>query len=205
MHCPPGYCRQYVNPQGLLGATSLFNKCYDPATGDMVDGVWTGSLTDVVAPEGWVANPEDCPEPTPVTAPVAGNEAPVSGNETESGAGLDQYADIITDCGIQIGAAVACFTTSQEPACEGFDPMSLIGGDLPIPDDCEGGVELVCAALVGCCDQEIVDIAACAAQSQGLDCDIDCGGDPTSAGSSIATAATSFVLAALVATFAAPL
>ena len=242
MHCPPGYCRKYVNPQGIVGATSAVNKCYDPTTGDMVDGVWTGSLSDVVAPEGWVANPEDCPEEaTPVTAPVApGSDrddngcipsagyswcaslsecvrtwetdcpAEGGGNETDAGGdgGMDQYGDILTDCALQIGAAITCFTTSQAPACDGFDPMSLIGGDLPIPDDCDGGVELVCAALSGCCDQEIVDIASCAGKSQGLEeCDIDCsGGDgPTSAGPSSASAAASFVLAALVATLAAPL
>ena len=248
MHCPPGYCRKYVNPQGMVGPTSGFNKCYNPTTDDMVDGVWTGELTDVVAPEGWVANPEDCQEEAaPVTAPVTmpGSDrdeygcipsagyswcaslsecvrpwetdcpdeeptpvtAPVGGNDTDAGGddGLEQYADIITDCALQIGAAATCFMTSQEPACEGFDPMSLIGGDLPIPEDCEGGVELVCAALVGCCDQKIVDIANCAAQSQGLDCDIECGGDaPTSAGSSGASTAT-LVLAALVATLVVPL
>ena len=199
MHCPPGSCRKYVNPQGMVGPTSTFNKCYDPATGDMVDGVWTGSLSDVVAPEGWVANPEACPEE----------------GETDAGGdgGMDQYGDILTDCALQIGDAITCFTTSQEPACEGFDPMSLIGGDLPI--DCDGGVELVCAALSGCCNQEITGIASCASKSQGLGqglegCDIDCSGgdtppDPTSAGPSSASAAASFVLAALVATLAAPL
>lgn len=239
MHCPPGYCSKYVNPQGMVGPTSAFNKCYDPTTGDMVDGVWTGSLSDVVAPEGYVANPEACPEEAAHGSdrddngciPSAGYSWCASlsecvrpwetdcpgeggGNETDAGGdgGMDQYGDILTDCALQIGAAITCFTTSQAPACDGFDPMSLIGGDLPIPDDCDGGVELVCAALSGCCDQEIVDIASCAGKSQGLEeCDIDCsGGDvppgSTSAGPSRrASAAASFVLAALVATLAAPL
>lgn len=115
-----------------------------------------------------------------------------------------QFADIIAACGAQIGAGVTCFTTSQEPACEGFDPMSLLAGDLPVPTDCDEGGELVCAALVGCCDREIVDIAACAAKTNlDLDCDIDCssGPDPdtTSGGSSGASAVT-FVLATLVGT-----
>ena len=62
--------------------------------------------------------------------------------------------------------------------------MSLLAGELPIPENCDEGAQLVCAVLVGCCDQEIVDIASCAARSNlGLDCDIDCsgtgGGGPT--------------------------
>ena len=62
MHCPPGYCRRYYNPQNLCYLRcGQPKKCYDPTTGDMVNAVWTGSLTDVVAPEGWTANPKKCP------------------------------------------------------------------------------------------------------------------------------------------------
>mmetsp|Transcript_6164 Transcript_6164/g.10292 ORF Transcript_6164/g.10292 Transcript_6164/m.10292 type:complete len:246 (-) Transcript_6164:131-868(-) len=90
-----------------------------------------------------------------------------------------QFTDIIADCQVPIGAAIGCFSTSQEPACEGFDPMSLLAGELPIPENCEEADDLVCSALVGCCDKEIADIAACAAKSNlDLDCDIDCGTGP---------------------------
>ena len=183
MWCPPDYCRRIVDTEpGMAGPASIFNECYNPETDDVVDEVWTGELTDVVAPDGWVENPADCPE------------------EEEAG----QFGDIIAACGAQIGAGIACFTTSQEPACEGFDPMSLLAGDLPIPSDCDEGADLVCAALVGCCDQEIIDIAACAAKTNlDLDCDIDCSSGPnpdTTSGGSNGAAAVTFVLATLVGT-----
>ena len=161
MWCPPDYCRRYVpNEPGMAGPVSMFNECYNPATDDVVDGVWTGELTDVAAPEGWTEDPADCP---------AEVEEPT---EPEEG----QFDDIIAACGAQIGAGVACFTTSEEPACEDFDPMSLLAGELPVPDSCDEGAELVCGVLVGCCDQQIVDIAMCAAETNlGLVCDtIDC-------------------------------
>ncbi len=49
----------YTNPYGYVGARSSFSKCYDPSADQMTEGVWTGSLTDVVAPEGYVT-PVDC-------------------------------------------------------------------------------------------------------------------------------------------------
>ena len=113
----------------MAGPVSTFNECYNPATDDVVDGVWTGELTDVAAPEGWLENPADCPDE--VEEPTE----PADPTEPEEG----QFDDIVAACGAQIGAGVACFTTSQEPACEGFDPMSLLAGDLPVPTDCDGG------------------------------------------------------------------
>lgn len=51
MWCPPDYCRRYVpNEPGMAGPVSMFNECYNPTTDDVVDGVWTGELTDVAAP-----------------------------------------------------------------------------------------------------------------------------------------------------------
>ena len=67
MHCPPGYCSKYVNPQGMVGPTSTFNKCYDPATGDMVDGVWSvlvtfpGDREAVATTNSFVATPHTSP------------------------------------------------------------------------------------------------------------------------------------------------
>ena len=108
---------------------------------------------------------------------MEGNEGDTPGTGDE---GMDDFADIIADCQAQIGAGVACFSTSEKPACEEFDPMSLLAGDLPIPNNCEEADDLVCSALVGCCDQEIIDIAACAAQSNlDLECNINCGAGPT--------------------------
>ena len=136
--------------------------------GDGSDGFCTSSQGMMCCPV------ETCPATTaPGDATETGDNVSDTVVEEQEG----QFDDIIADCGAEIGAGIARFTTSQEPACEGFDPMSLLAGDLPIPDNCEEGAELVCGVLVGCCDQEIVDIASCAARSNfGLDCDIDCSG-----------------------------
>jgi len=179
MHCPAGYCDRLINQEsGMAGPAHIFHECWNPATDDVVDEVWTGDLTDAVAPEGWaVPLPCDTDVPAEITtttltlSPVA---AP-TGSESASG-GNQQFGDIMANCQAQIAAGIGCFTTSQEPACEDFDPMSLLAGELPVPDSCDEGAELVCGVLVGCCDQQIVDIAMCAAEVNiGLVCDnIDC-------------------------------
>ena len=88
------------------------------------------------------------------------------------------FGDLTGDCQGYIAALVVCSSSSQEPGCDGFDFEALLAGDLSVPANCEEADEVVCSALVGCCDQEIADIAACAAKSSlGLDCDIGCGGD----------------------------
>ena len=62
MWCPPGYCRRHIKHEGTwAGPPNAFYKCYDPITDDMVDGTWTGDLSDVVAPVGWTADPKKCP------------------------------------------------------------------------------------------------------------------------------------------------
>ena len=58
-YCPPDNCEIFINPFGFRGALSSFYKCYNPSTGVTTDGVWTGSLTNVTAPEGWI-EPEPC-------------------------------------------------------------------------------------------------------------------------------------------------
>eukprot|EP00804_Cyclotella_cryptica_P008760 CCRYP_018467-RA/>CCRYP_018467-RA protein AED:0.04 eAED:0.09 QI:305/1/0.5/1/1/1/2/0/723 len=59
MWCPPDNCRFYTNPFGFVGAASSFNKCKDLASGEVTDGVWTGSLTNVTVPDGWT-EPQEC-------------------------------------------------------------------------------------------------------------------------------------------------
>lgn len=163
-------CSQQTTCDGCMNTSkSGGGPCLWMATdlgGDGSDGFCTNSQGMMCCPV------ETCPA---ATAP---------GDDTVVGDEEGQFDDIIADCGTEIGAGIACFTTSQEPACEGFDPMSLLAGELPIPENCDEGAQLVCAVLVGCCDQEIGDIASCAARSNlGLDCDIDCsgtgGGGPT--------------------------
>ena len=61
MHCPEGSCSLYIEqPLGFAGPRSAFYKCLDMETDELIDAVWTGSLTDVVPPQGWVEDPEDC-------------------------------------------------------------------------------------------------------------------------------------------------
>ena len=99
-------------------------------------------------------------------------------------------------------ALAVCSSSSQEPACEGIDfgAGDFLAGDLPDPTNCEEADEMVCSALVGCCDKEIADIAACALKiSLGLDCDIDCGGDGPDETSSGMKATTSCLVGLLIA------
>jgi hypothetical protein len=59
MWCPPGDCRVYSNPWGIgAGPLSSYYHCYSNVT-NVTEAVWTGSLTDVVPPEGWV-EPVNC-------------------------------------------------------------------------------------------------------------------------------------------------
>lgn len=61
MWCPEGYCRRAVNPgEGFAGPARAFNECYDPSTNTVVDEVWTGELSETVAPEGWIKDPVSC-------------------------------------------------------------------------------------------------------------------------------------------------
>ena len=60
MYCPPETCQFYTNPFGYVGAKSDFNKCFDPAKGEVIEAVWTGSLTNVTAPEDWIQDPPRC-------------------------------------------------------------------------------------------------------------------------------------------------
>ena len=61
--CPSSsYCKRRLN-KGLecTGRQSAFSDCYDPVTETSVEAVWTGSLSDMDAPEGWVLDPGPCP------------------------------------------------------------------------------------------------------------------------------------------------
>merc|ERR1719378_1652143 len=61
MWCPEGYCDRYVEqPEGFAGPASVFHECYNPSTNATDPGVWTGSLSETVAPDGWVEGPEAC-------------------------------------------------------------------------------------------------------------------------------------------------
>ena len=134
------------------------------------------------------------------SCPAAATEDTVADNTGAVVEDESVLGDLTRDCQGYIAALVVCSSSSQEPACEGFDFEALLAGDLPVPANCEEADEVVCSALAGCCDKEIADIAACAAKSSlGLDCDIDCGGDGPDATSSGMKTTTSGLLGLLIA------
>jgi len=97
--CPEGNCEIYINPYGFVGAESSFDKCYNPDSNVMSDGVWTGSLTNVTAPDGWI-QPQMC------TA--------------------EQYSqcEVDTQCTLLISPGCDCYVSSSihpYQACEGKD------------------------------------------------------------------------------------
>lgn len=99
MWCAPGNCEIYTNPYGYVGAASSFNKCYNPETGETTEGVWTGSLTNVTVPDGWI-QPQMCTE--------------------------EQYSqcDTNTQCTLLISPGCDCYVSSSihpYQACEGND------------------------------------------------------------------------------------
>lgn len=59
IYCPVGHCEIYFNPFGYAGPASMYYKCFDPTTKEMINGVWTGSLTNTTPPEGWT-QPQMC-------------------------------------------------------------------------------------------------------------------------------------------------
>lgn len=59
MYCPPGNCQLYINKKGFRGPRSAFNKCYDPSTGVVTEGVWTGSKVETSPPDDYI-KPEKC-------------------------------------------------------------------------------------------------------------------------------------------------
>ncbi len=110
LYCPPGNCEIYLNPFGYAGPASLFNKCYDPETGAITNAVWTGSLTNVTAPEGWVT-PEMC------TA--------------------EQYSQCNTadDCSLKVGPTCDCYVSSL---LQPFDAESGLKREICTGNECDG-------------------------------------------------------------------
>mmetsp|Transcript_19766 Transcript_19766/g.30841 ORF Transcript_19766/g.30841 Transcript_19766/m.30841 type:complete len:206 (-) Transcript_19766:502-1119(-) len=98
-YCPPGNCEIYTNPYGIVGAVSTFDKCYDPATNVMSEGVWTGTETDVAAPDGWI-QPEMCT------------------------AAQYSQCEVDTQCNLLISPGCSCYVSSSihpYQACENKD------------------------------------------------------------------------------------
>lgn len=89
----------YTNPFGYAGAASQFYKCYNPATDVVSEGVWTGTETDVIAPDGWI-QPQMCEDATYT------------------------QCEVNTDCNTLISPGCSCYVSSSihpYQACDGND------------------------------------------------------------------------------------
>jgi hypothetical protein len=70
MWCPPGYCdRDIVYENGFAGPARIFHECYSKELNQTLDEVWTGDLTNVMAPTDWITEPglvscDDTPGPS---------------------------------------------------------------------------------------------------------------------------------------------
>jgi hypothetical protein len=53
--CPPGSClRDVLQAPGMMGPQSASKECFDASTATVTQEVWTGSLSNQLAPDGWV-------------------------------------------------------------------------------------------------------------------------------------------------------
>jgi len=123
LNCPPGNCEIYINPFGYTGPVSMYNKCFDTtttttSTSTFTNGVWTGSLTNVTAPEGWAQDPPKC------TA--------------------DQYSqcDTAAECELKVGPGCTCYVSST---IFPFDASSGVGDASCTGKECDGH-EAECSA-----------------------------------------------------------
>jgi len=93
-----------------VGARSSFEKCYNPATNEITDGVWTGKLTNTTAPAGYV-------EPDACTG--------------------SQYSECDTDddCILEISPLCACYVSSSSHP---FDPCKEHSTSTCNTDNCTG-------------------------------------------------------------------
>lgn len=97
----------------------MYNKCFDPTTSQFSNGVWTGDLTNVTAPEGWV-------QPPKCTA--------------------EQYSqcDTAEQCTLQVGPGCSCYVSSTVfpfdassfrdatctgSECDGYEAVCSLGED----------------------------------------------------------------------------
>ena len=57
--CPRGTCNMEVaNDFGAAGPSRFFHECYSKDLSTYVEEAWTGSLTDIEPPQGWITEPE---------------------------------------------------------------------------------------------------------------------------------------------------
>merc|ERR1712166_493681 len=52
--CPEGSCLRQIEPEdGRVGASKMFNECFNPDKGLVSDEVWTGSKSTETVPSDW--------------------------------------------------------------------------------------------------------------------------------------------------------
>lgn len=94
--------------------------------------------------------------------------------------------DITGSCSESFTSLFACYAneivSNPDGPCSNFSPEDL-NTQMMIPTTCDEAKGVVCDSgfMVGCCEDDIEDIAECLAKENlGLDCDIDC--DSSSSG-----------------------
>lgn len=120
IHCPPDNCQMYTNPHGLSGPRSTFNKCYNLATDETTDGVWTESRTNVAPPDDYI-EPDEC-----------------TGSEYSE-------CDTDDDCSLEIDSSCRCYVNS---AFHPFIDSSPSASDDQCADDECNGMRAWCSTTI---------------------------------------------------------
>lgn len=143
MHCPEGSCSLYIEqPLGYADPKSAFYKCLDMETDELIDAVWTGSLTDVVPPQGWVEDPQDCDS--------LYDDEDDDEDENEQRTSLNRPGGVCFDDS-------DCYTEIRflaPPKLTGPEPCSCFGASELIPWDQREGQEIErwISCMRGACD-----------------------------------------------------
>lgn len=106
--CPSSsYCKRRLNRgPGCAGRQSAFSDCYDPVTETSVKAVWTGYLSDMDAPEGWVLDPGPCTRT--VVVPQVG-----CGRQSRRGACPDRTTVLVVNDPCDVASNVVCNSVYQ--------------------------------------------------------------------------------------------
>jgi len=113
MWCPPDSCEHSIDtPEGFVGPSSAFQGCYNVTTKSVDRGIWTGALTEIAPPEGWVKNPEPCSSDLYTNTTSAPSFAPTISSST------DYDPSIICMCVFANGTS-CCPQEGKEPSAKG--------------------------------------------------------------------------------------
>lgn len=129
---------------GFTGPISLFEKCYNPSADEITDGVWTGSLTNVTAPDEWMM-PERCTDE---------EYSPPSVNGTTAWVWVGQCKED-ADCVPTLRSRVPTLSDKS-----GVDMCECYANTVDSPfDECEGESDMTCP-IAGCAENACARLEA---------------------------------------------